>query len=121
MSSVTSPTNAIGEIGGSVPPYASLELGPVRKLIVAACRITHNAKSILQCLTRFGKVDKRPLLVSEAASVLGVTAATLRNWDRSGKLKSFRHPINGYRLYNALDIERLRKAISGRQNKKDRR
>lgn len=35
------------------------------------------------------------LTVSEAADALGVSASTLRNWDRSGKLKATRHPING--------------------------
>jgi PAS domain S-box-containing protein len=37
--------------------------------------------------------------VGEAAAFLGVSAATLRNWDRSGKLKPRRHPQNGYRIY----------------------
>jgi DNA-binding transcriptional MerR regulator len=56
------------------------------------------------------------LTVGEAAAELNVTPATLRNWDRSGKLKPRRHPINGYRLYRARDIETLKNAISG--NKK---
>jgi predicted site-specific integrase-resolvase len=37
--------------------------------------------------------------VGEAASILGVSAKTLRNWDRTGKLKARRHPINRYRVY----------------------
>lgn len=53
------------------------------------------------------------LTVSQAAAELDVTPATLRNWDRSGKLKPRRHPINGYRLYRATDIEALKNAISG--------
>jgi excisionase family DNA binding protein len=47
------------------------------------------------------------LTVSEAAAWLGVSAATLRNWDRAGKLKSHRHPLNGYRLYRRADLEKL--------------
>jgi len=43
--------------------------------------------------------------VSEAANFLGVSAATLRNWDRSGKLKPRRHPQNGYRIYLHEDLE----------------
>ena len=39
------------------------------------------------------------LTVGEAAEYLGVSTATLRNWDRTGKLQSLRHPLNGYRLY----------------------
>lgn len=47
------------------------------------------------------------LTVSEAAALLGVTPATLRNWDRSGKLKAVRHPMNGYRLYLQRELEAL--------------
>ncbi|MEX2173958.1 MAG: ATP-binding protein [Pirellulaceae bacterium] len=43
--------------------------------------------------------------VGEAAQFLGVSAATLRNWDRSGKLKPRRHPQNGYRIYLHEDLE----------------
>ncbi len=53
------------------------------------------------------------LTVGQAAAALNVTPATLRNWDRSGKLKPHRHPINGYRLYRAADIEALKNAIRG--------
>jgi PAS domain S-box-containing protein len=45
--------------------------------------------------------------VGEAAEFLGVTAATLRNWDRSGKLKPRRHPQNGYRIYLHEDLEAI--------------
>ncbi len=45
------------------------------------------------------------LQIKEAAQFLGVTAATLRNWERSGKLVSHRHPLNRYRLYNREDLE----------------
>src|SRR4051812_35347196 len=43
--------------------------------------------------------------VGEAAQYLGVSRATLRNWDRSGKLKPRRHPQNGYRIYLHEDLE----------------
>jgi excisionase family DNA binding protein len=59
----------------------------------------------------------RQLTVGEAAETLQVTPATLRNWDRSGKLKAHRHPINGYRLYDANDIEALKHAIAGAKKK----
>jgi PAS domain S-box-containing protein len=48
--------------------------------------------------------------VSEAASYLGVSTATLRNWDRSGKLKPRRHPQNGYRIYLHDDLESILRA-----------
>ena len=47
------------------------------------------------------------LTVSEAAEFLGVSSSTLRNWDRHGKLSPRRHPINGYRLYEKSELERL--------------
>jgi len=45
--------------------------------------------------------------VGEAAEYLGVSPATLRNWDRAGKLKPRRHPQNGYRIYLHGDLEAL--------------
>ena len=45
------------------------------------------------------------LQIKEAAEFLGVTAATLRNWERAGKLISHRHPFNRYRLYKREDLE----------------
>src|SRR3954454_708964 len=44
------------------------------------------------------------LTISEAADFLGVSTATLRNWDRAGKLKPRRHPQNGYRIYLHEDL-----------------
>ena len=52
------------------------------------------------------------LTVSEAAAKLGVAPSTLRNWDRSGKLKAARHPINGYRLYRRADLDELIKLLN---------
>lgn len=55
------------------------------------------------------------LTVKDAALVLGVCRKTLRNWDRTGKVKARRHPVNGYRLYLREDLEViLRGAGSGR-------
>ena len=47
------------------------------------------------------------LTVGEAATKLGVSRSTLRNWDKAGKLKPYRHPVNGYRLYNRRELESL--------------
>jgi len=59
------------------------------------------------------KAPEKFLTVGEAAAELGVTSATLRNWDKAGKLKPRRHPINGYRMYAAIEIEALKNAIIG--------
>ena len=45
------------------------------------------------------------LLIREAASFLGVSEATLRNWHRSGRIAARRNPINGYRLFKRADLE----------------
>jgi len=50
--------------------------------------------------------------VKEAAKNLGVNPETLRRWDRAGKLKAKRNPMNNYRLYSVKDIENLKKQIA---------
>jgi excisionase family DNA binding protein len=47
------------------------------------------------------------LTVREAAVFVGVSPSTIRNWDRSGKLKAVRHPINNYRLYDRQQLQGL--------------
>lgn len=47
------------------------------------------------------------ITIKEAAKIFGVTPLTLRNWDKSGKLKASRHPMNNYRVYKRADIEKL--------------
>lgn len=49
--------------------------------------------------------------IKEAAELLGVDKTTLRRWDKSGKLKPYRHPINSYRLYKRSDLEQILKGI----------
>jgi excisionase family DNA binding protein len=51
------------------------------------------------------------LTVAAAAKFLGVSASTLRHWDRTGKLKPARHPINRYRLYRRADLEGLLRRV----------
>jgi len=51
------------------------------------------------------------LTVNDAATLLGVSKATLRNWDRAGKLKARRHPLNRYRLYSRGELESLMKSV----------
>lgn len=55
------------------------------------------------------------LTVGEAAEYLGVSASTLRNWDRSGKVHAARHPVNGYRLYSKKDLDDLVSGIKRSQ------
>lgn len=48
------------------------------------------------------------LTIKEAAKILGVTPLTLRNWDKSGRFKAYRHPANRYRLYKKSELEKFR-------------
>jgi site-specific DNA-methyltransferase (adenine-specific) len=45
------------------------------------------------------------LSISEASEKIGVSRETLRRWDKSGKFKSIRHPMNNYRVYPINSIE----------------
>jgi excisionase family DNA binding protein len=51
------------------------------------------------------------LRVGDAARLVGVSRATLRNWDKTGKLRAVRHPMNGYRLYRRKDLESIPKGL----------
>lgn len=44
--------------------------------------------------------------ISRAAEMLGVSAATLRNWDNEGKLKAVK-TISNHRRYLLSEIEKL--------------
>jgi MerR family regulatory protein len=55
-----------------------------------------------------GHPEEDALSISRAARYLGISPQTLRRWDRSGKLRSVRHPISGYRSYRRGDLESLR-------------
>jgi excisionase family DNA binding protein len=55
------------------------------------------------------------LQIREAATLLNISEQTLRNWDKAGKLRAHRHPINGYRLYKVSDLHKLIGAIKSSQ------
>lgn len=45
------------------------------------------------------------ITIKQASTILGVSPLTLRNWDKNGKLKAHRHPMNNYRVYKIEDLE----------------
>ena len=45
--------------------------------------------------------------IHEMTDILGVTAQTLRNWDKSGKLKPHHTSPNGYRYYSEDSLNQL--------------
>jgi DNA repair protein RadD len=48
------------------------------------------------------------LTVAQAAIYIGVSAATLRRWDESGKLTAIKRPGSEYRYYKLADLEQFR-------------
>lgn len=64
-------------------------------------------------------MEKKYYTIKQAAKIIGVTPLTLRNWDKNGKLKAYRHPINNYRVYKPQQLELfLRKMDISREKKK---
>lgn len=60
--------------------------------------------------------------IKQASRILHVTPLTLRNWDKKGKLKAYRHPLNNYRVYKAEQLEMfLRKIEISRESKNKRK
>ncbi len=57
------------------------------------------------------------LTISQAAKLLHVTPLTLRNWDKGGKLKAWRHPVNNYRVYRLDQIEEFLRRLDGSRAK----
>ena len=51
------------------------------------------------------------LRIKQAAQFIGVSESTLRNWERNGKITTYRNPISRYRLYKKVDLEALLKEI----------
>jgi DNA-binding transcriptional MerR regulator len=50
----------------------------------------------------------KPLRIGQAAKLLDVSTDMLRNWERDNLIQVPRNPRNGYRLYGATEIGRLR-------------
>lgn len=96
---------ATGDLGGA------LEQAYNHLALVQAERA--HAEAAVQLLERWAQgtaadATIRPLWIGEAATLLGVTRDVLRNWERDGLLRVPRDPHNGYRLYGAAELGRLR-------------
>lgn len=49
--------------------------------------------------------------LTEAATFLDVSRATLRNWDKDKKLVAIRNPVNGYRMYDMDELIAIKKSM----------
>lgn len=56
-------------------------------------------------------MKKGLITVKEAAKFFSVSPQTIRRWDRSGKLKAQRHPMNNYRVYRLVDVRKIAEKI----------
>jgi len=56
-------------------------------------------------------MEKIYINIKEASEMLGVSKLTLRNWDKSGKLAAYRHPISNYRVYKVEDLDKIIKKM----------
>ena len=67
-------------------------------------------------------MQKKYYTIKQAAKILVVTPLTLRNWDKKGKLKAYRHPVNNYRIYKHEQLELfLRKMEISKEGQKRRK
>ncbi len=74
---------------------------------------TAHAEAAVAFLERWAKgistdSTSQPLHIGGVAQLLNVTIDRLRNWERNGLIDVPRSPQNGYRLYTAIEIGRLR-------------
>ncbi len=60
---------------------------------------------------------QRYITIKNAARFLHVTPLTLRNWDKAGRLKAYRHPANNYRIYRLDQIESFLRQLEGSRAK----
>ncbi len=60
---------------------------------------------VYECLYMYLAMANLYITIKQASKILGVTPLTLRNWDKNGKLKAHRHPMNNYRVYKIEDLE----------------
>jgi DNA-binding transcriptional MerR regulator len=60
-------------------------------------------------------MEKKYYTIKYVAKMLSVTPLTLRNWDKSGKLKAYRNPVNNYRVYKPEEIELFVRRMEGRK------
>ncbi len=52
------------------------------------------------------------LTVKAACELLGISPNTLRSWGATGKVAEYRHPVNNYRLFRRVELEKLRHRLT---------
>ena len=96
---------ASGDLGGALEQaYSHLALVQAERA---------QAEAAVDLLERWAQgaaadVTTESLRIGEAARLLGATTDILRNWERNGLIQVPRDPHNGYRVYGAAEIGRMR-------------
>jgi DNA-binding transcriptional MerR regulator len=96
---------ASGDLGGA------LEQAYRHRALVQAERARAEAAAdLLERWSRGVPTDAiaEPMYIGEVAKLLELTTGAMRNWERDGLIKVPRDSRNGYRLYGATEIGRLR-------------
>lgn len=68
--------------------------------------------SVGDCVQEF-EDDAEVLTIKEAAVFLNRSKNTLRNWERTGKIKARRNGLNNYRVYSMKELKQLRAKLRG--------
>lgn len=66
---------------------------------------------LLYSVDRGSNMKKGLVTVKKAAEIMGVSVQTVIRWDKKGKLKATRHPMNNYRLYRLVDLQTIAKKV----------
>jgi DNA-binding transcriptional MerR regulator len=97
--------SASGDFGGALESAYGLQA-----IVQAERARAEGAVRLLERWAEGAPVDATPasLHIGEVADLLGVTRDMLRGWERNHLIQVPRDPDNGYRLYGAREIGRLR-------------
>ncbi len=60
------------------------------------------------------------LKTAEAAEFLGVSQNTLRNWAKEGKIQVQVNPVNNYRLFRRVDLQKFLESVAKPVTRKPR-
>ncbi len=66
---------------------------------------------LLYSVDRGLNMKKGLVTVKKVAEIMGVSVQTVIRWDKKGKLKAARHPMNNYRLYRLVDLQNIAKKV----------
>lgn len=65
-------------------------------------------------MTKMKKINEL-FTIQETAKKIGVSASTIRNWERRGLIQVKRNPMNRYRLFSDEDVKQILKYVNGNE------